>query len=264
MDEIEYTLHGDDTQYVVITLDPGEAAIAEPGAFMWMDQDIALETIFGDGSSQQSGLVGKLMGAGKRLLTGESLFTTAFENRGRERACIGFAAPHPGKIIPVMLSEVGGELLCQKSSFLVGAKGVSLGMALQRKLTTGLFGGEGFVLQRLKGEGLIFLHAGGMPLVRDLKSGESIKVDTGCIVAYQPSVSVDIEYIGKIRSALFSGEGLFFSTMAGPGRVWLQSLPFGRFAGRVVATATVPSASGRGEEGSVLGVLGGLMDGDNS
>jgi uncharacterized protein (TIGR00266 family) len=264
MDVVDYEIFGDDMQYVEIELDPGEAAIGEAGAMMMMQDGIEMDTIFGDGSaqSQQGGLFGKLLGAGKRLVTGESLFTTIFHNEGQAKRRVAFAAPYPGKIIPVQLSEIGGTLICQKDSFLCAARGVSLGIAFQKRLGVGLFGGEGFIMQRLDGDGLAFVHAGGTLMTRDLAPGERLRVDTGCIVALQQSVDFDIQYIGKLKSALFSGEGLFFATLTGPGRVWLQSLPLSRLANRIIASA--PAAGGRSrDEGSLLGSLGGLLDGDN-
>jgi uncharacterized protein (TIGR00266 family) len=262
MDEVDYEIFGDDMQYVEIELDPGEAAIGEAGAMMMMQDGIEMDTVFGDGSPQQGGLFGKLMGAGKRLVTGESLFTTIFHNEGQGKRRVAFAAPYPGKIIPVKLTDMGGTLICQKDSFLCAARGVSLGIAFQRRLGAGLFGGEGFIMQKLDGEGLVFVHAGGTLMTRDLKPGERLRVDTGCVVAYQPSVDFDIQYVGKLKSAMFSGEGLFFATLTGPGRVWLQSLPLSRLANRIIASA--PRAGGRqAGEGSILGSLGGLLDGDN-
>lgn len=264
MDVIDYKIFGDDLQFVEIELDPGEAAIGEAGSMMMMEDGIQMDTVFGDGSSQsaQSGLLGKLMGAGKRLLTGESLFTTIFHNEGVGKRRVSFAAPYPGQIVPVSLREVGGALICQKDSFLCAARGVSLGLAFNRKIGTGLFGGEGFIMQRLEGDGMAFVHAGGTLAVRDLAPGETLRVDTGCVAAFQPSVDFDIEYVGKLKSALFSGEGLFFATLRGPGRVWIQSLPFSRLANRIIQSA--PAAGGRSVgEGSLLGGLGGLLDGDN-
>ena len=263
MHEIDYKVFGDDMQYVEVELDPNEATVAEAGGMMYMDDGIEMETVFGDGSAQQGGFMGALMGAGKRLLTGESLFMTVFLNRSPQRRKIAFGAPYPGKIIPVHLSEIGGELIAQKDSFLAAAKGVSVGIAFNRKIGTGLFGGEGFIMQRLQGDGWAFMHAGGTIHERILQPGELIRVDTGCIVAFQPSVSYDIQYVGKIKSAIFGGEGLFFATLRGPGRVWLQSLPLSRLANRIVAA--VPGLTGGGKgEGSILGGLGGLLDGDNS
>jgi len=263
MHVIDYEIFGDDMQFVEVELDPGEAAVAEAGGMMYMEDGIEMETIFGDGSQQQSGFLGALMGAGKRLLTGESLFMTVFLNRGNGKRKVAFGAPYPGKIIPVDLSEIGGELIAQKDSFLAAAKGVSIGIAFQRRLGVGLFGGEGFIMQRLQGDGLAFVHAGGTLTQKDLKPGETLRIDTGCIVAFQPSVSYEIQYVGKVKTALFGGEGLFFATMRGPGRVWLQSLPLSRLANRIIAAVPGLGRGGR-EEGSILGGLGGLLDGDNS
>lgn len=263
MHEIEYRVFGDDMQYVEIDLDPGEAAVAEAGGMMFMEDGVEMETIFGDGSQKQSGFLGAVMGAGKRLLTGESLFMTVFLNRSTHKRKVAFGAPYPGKIVPLHLAELGGELIAQKDSFLVAAKGISLGIAFQKKLGVGLFGGEGFIMQRLQGDGWAFVHAGGTLLERTLAPGEVLRIDTGCIVALQPSVNYEIEYVGKVKSALFGGEGLFFATLRGPGRVWLQSLPLSRLANRIVAAVPGLGRGGR-EEGSVLGGLGRLLDGDNS
>src|SRR5918998_607089 len=259
MHEIDYKIFGDDMQYVEVELDPNEATVAEAGGMMYMDDGIEMETVFGDGSQQQGGFIGALMGAGKRLLTGESLFMTVFLNRSGQRRKVAFGAPYPGKIIPVHLSEIGGELIAQKDSFLAAAKGVSVGIAFQRKLGVGLFGGEGFIMQRLQGDGWAFVHAGGTLHERTLAPGELIRVDTGCIVAFQPSVNYEIQYVGKIKSAIFGGEGLFFATLQGPGRVWLQSLPLSRMANRIYKAA--PQSGGRrSEEGSILDRVGGLGD----
>ena len=262
MHEIEYRIVGDDLQYVEVELDPNEATVAEAGGMMYMDDGIEMETVFGDGSQQKTGFMGALMGAGKRLLTGESLFMTVFYNKSSQKRRIAFGAPYPGRIVAVHLAEVGGELIAQKDSFLAAAKGVSIGIAFQRKLGVGLFGGEGFIMQRLQGDGWAFVHAGGTLQERTLAAGELIRVDTGCIVALQPSVHYDIEYVGKIKSAIFGGEGLFFATLRGPGRVWLQSLPLSRLANRIVQAVPGIGRGGR-EEGSILGGLGGLLDGDN-
>jgi uncharacterized protein (TIGR00266 family) len=263
MHEIDYKIIGDDLQYVEIELDPNEATVAEAGGMMYMDDGIEMETIFGDGSQQNKGFLGALMGAGKRLLTGESLFMTVFLNRSTGKKRVAFGAPYPGKIIALHLAEIGGELITQKDSFLAAAKGVSIGIAFQRKLGVGLFGGEGFIMQRLQGDGWAFVHAGGTLHERVLQPGELIRVDTGCIVALQPSVDYDIEYVGKIKTAFFGGEGLFFASLRGPGKVWLQSLPLSRLANRIVAAVPGVGRGGR-EEGSILGGLGGLLDGDNS
>jgi len=261
--EIDFKIMGSEMQFVEVDLDPGESAVAEAGAMMYMTPGIELETIFGDGSQQQrAGVMGALLGAGKRLLTGESMFMTTFTNQGRGKQQVAFAAPYPGKIIPMDLKELGGQLICQKDSFLCAARGVSIGIAFQRKIGVGLFGGEGFIMQRLEGDGLTFVHAGGMLHSLDLSVGQTLRVDTGCLVALQPSVSYDIQFVGKIKTALFSGEGLFFASLTGPGRVWLQSLPFSRMADRIYKAA--PAAGGsRVGEGSILGGLGGLLDGDN-
>jgi len=262
MHEIDYRIYGDDLQYVEVELDPGEATVAEAGGMMYMDDGIEMETIFGDGSPQQTGFLGALMGAGKRLLTGESLFMTVFLNRTSGKRRLAFGAPYPGHIVAVHLSEIGGELIAQKDSFLAAAKGVSIGIAFQRKLGVGLFGGEGFIMQRLQGDGWAFVHAGGTLHERTLAAGELVRVDTGCIVALQPSVSYDIQYVGKVKTALFGGEGLFFATLRGPGKIWLQSLPLSRMANRIVSAVPGLVRGGKGE-GSVLGGLGNLLDGDN-
>jgi len=261
MHEIDYKVYGDDMQYVEIELDPMEATVAEAGGMMYMDDGVEMETIFGDGSQASSGFLNALMSAGKRLLTGESLFMTVFQNRAAGKKRVAFGAPYPGKIVPVHLAEIGGELIAQKDAFLCAAKGVSIGIAFQKRIGTGLFGGEGFIMQRLQGDGWAFLHAGGTILERQLAAGELLRVDTGCIVAFQPSVDYDIKYVGKIKSALFGGEGLFFASLRGPGRIWLQSLPLSRLAGRIYAAA--PQKGGAREEGSVLGGFGRLMRGDN-
>ncbi|MGL6070663.1 TIGR00266 family protein [Craterilacuibacter sp.] len=257
MDVIDFEIFGESMQYVEVELDPGEAAVGEAGAMYYMQDGIEMDTVFGDGSGAQAGLMGKLMGAGKRLLTGESLFTTVFVNQSRAKKRVAFAASYPGKIIPIHLLELGGTLIAQKDSFLCAAKGVSLGIALQKRLGAGLFGGEGFIMQKLEGDGYAFLHAGGTLTQHRLATGESIRVDTGCVVAYQPSVSFDIEYVGKVKSALFGGEGLFFARMTGPGMVWLQSLPLSRMADRILAAA--PKAGGSNEQG---GLLGGILGKD--
>ncbi|MBM3846437.1 MAG: TIGR00266 family protein [Verrucomicrobia bacterium] len=262
MHEIDYKIYGDDMQFVEIELDPQEAAVAEAGAMMYIEDGIQMQTIFGDGSSQNTGFLGSLLGAGKRLITGESLFTTIFQNQAAEKRKAAFAAPYPGKIVAVKLSTIGGVLHAQKDSFLCAAKGVSLGIALQRKLRTGLFGGEGFILQKLEGDGWVFVHAGGTLQERLLTPRETLRVDTGCVVAFQPSVDFDIQFVGGIKSALFGGEGLFLATLRGPGRVWLQSLPISRLADRIIAASPQAGGSSR-EEGSMLGGLGRMLDGDN-
>jgi uncharacterized protein (TIGR00266 family) len=259
-DDIDFEVRGAEMQFVEIELDPGESAIAEAGAMMFKDVSVTMETIFGDGSreSDQSGFFGKVIGAGKRMLTGESLFTTKFTHQGTGKARVAFAAPYPGKILPMRLSELGGTLICQKDSFLAGAKGVAVGIAFQKKIMTGLFGGEGFIMQKLDGDGWVFVHAGGSIVERDLRPGEALHVDTGCVVAYTADVDFDIVQVGGVKSMLFGGEGVFFAQLTGPGRIWLQSLPFSRLAGRVLA-----NSAGGAEEGSMLGGLGRMMDGDN-
>lgn len=268
MDVVDYEIRGAEMQFVEVELDPGEAAIGEAGSLMFMDSGIAMDTVFGDGSAQQSGgLFGKLLGAGKRLVTGESLFTTVYTNNAQDKRRVAFAAPYPGKILPMDLKALGGTLICQKDAFLCAARGVSLGIAFQRKLSVGFFGGEGFIMQKLDGDGLAFVHAGGTVVKRDLAPGQTLMVDTGCVVAFTPNVNFEIEYVGKIKTALFGGEGLFFAKLGGPGTVWLQSLPFSRLASRVFAAA--PQRGGSREEGSVLGgfgaggLLGGVLGGDD-
>ena len=263
MHEIDYKIHGSEMQFVEIELDPQEAVVAEAGGMMFMDDGIAMETVFGDGSSRGGGIMGALLGAGKRLLTGESLFMTVFQNQSVGKRRVAFGAPYPGKIIPVHLRDIGGELIAQKDSFLCAAKGVSIGIAFQKRLGAGLFGGEGFIMQRLTGDGWAFVHAGGTLYERALAPGEVLRVDTGCIVGFQPTIDYDIQFVGGIKSALFGGEGLFFATLRGPGNVWLQSLPLSRLAGRIVAAAPQTGRGGR-EEGSVIGGLGRMLDGDNS
>lgn len=256
--EIDYKIYGEEMQYVEIELDPQETAIAEAGAFMMMDNSIQMETIFGDGRNQGQGFLGKLMSAGKRVLTGESLFMTAFTNQGYGKQKVSFASPYPGKIIALNLYELGGKMICQKDAFLCAAKGVEVGIEFQRKLGTGLFGGEGFIMQKLEGDGMAFVHAGGHVLKRELQYGETIKIDTGCIVAFTPSVHYDIQFIGGIKNSLFGGEGLFFATLQGPGAVWIQTLPISRLASRVLAYGSYK----RKDEGSILGGLGNILDGD--
>jgi uncharacterized protein (TIGR00266 family) len=262
-DEIDYKIFGSEMQFVEVELDPGESAVAEAGAMMYKDSTVEMQTIFGDGSASSAGggFMDKLLGAGKRLLTGESLFMTVFTHQGRGKAHVAFGAPFPGNIIPIPLSSVGGCLICQKDSYLCAAKGVSIGIFMQKKILTGLFGGEGFIMQKLEGDGLVFVHAGGTVVERTLKQGETLDVDTGCVVALERSVDFDIRKAGNIRTALFGGEGLYFAALQGPGRVWLQSLPFSRLAGRMLQAA--PQRGGQRGEGSILGSLGGLIDGDN-
>jgi uncharacterized protein (TIGR00266 family) len=256
--EIDYRIYGEEMQYVEIELDPQETAIAESGAFMMMDDGVEMQTIFGDGSKPQQGFFGKLMSAGKRLLTGESLFMTAFTNVGQGKKRVSFASPYPGKIIPLDLYLLGGKIVAQKDAFLCAAKGVSVGIEFQRRLGTGLFGGEGFIMQKLEGDGMAFVHAGGHVLERELQPGELLRVDTGCVVAYTQTIDYDIQFVGGIKNTLFGGEGLFFATLRGPGKVWLQTLPISRLAGRILQYGTYR----RKEEGSVLGGLGNVLDGD--
>jgi uncharacterized protein (TIGR00266 family) len=256
MDVVDFEIKGAEMQFVEVELDPGEAAIGEAGSMMFMEAGIDMDTVFGDGSSQQGGLFGKLLGAGKRLITGESLFTTIFTNQGAGKKRVAFAAPYPGKILPMDLSKLGGTLICQKDAFLCAARGVSLGIALQKRLGTGFFGGEGFIMQKLEGDGLAFVHAGGTVVRRELKPGETLLIDTGCVVAYTREVDFDIQYVGKIKTALFGGEGLFLAKVTGPGHVWLQSLPFSRLASRIFAAAPQNRGGGGREEGSLLGGFG--------
>lgn len=269
MDVVDYEIKGSEMQFVEVELDPGEAAVGEAGSMMFMDAGIQMDTVFGDGSQNQGGgIFGKLLGAGKRLITGESLFTTVYSNAAAAKQRVAFAAPYPGKILPMDLKQLGGTLICQKDSFLCAARGVSLGIYFQQKLSVGFFGGEGFIMQKLEGNGLAFVHAGGTVLKRELQPGQTLMIDTGCIVALTPSVNFEIQYVGKIKTALFGGEGLFFAKVTGPGTVWLQSLPFSRLASRVFAAAPQTGGGGKGE-GSVLGgfgaggLLGGVLGGDD-
>lgn len=259
--EIDYRIAGEEMQYVEVELDPNETAIAEPGSFMMMDDGIAMETLFGDGSQQQTGgLLGKLLNAGKRVLVGENLFMTAFTNTSQGKKHVSFASPYPGKIIPVDLNKLGNKVICQKDAFLCAAKGVSVGIEFQRRLGTGLFGGEGFIMEKLEGDGMAFLHAGGHVFQKDLQGGELLKIDTGCIVGFTATIDYDIQFIGGIKNTLFGGEGLFFATLRGPGTVWIQTLPISRLAGRILQYAT----NTKREEGSVLGGLGTMLSGDNN
>lgn len=256
--EIDYRIFGEEMQCVEVELDPQETVVAEAGAFMYMDSGIEMSTIFGDGSKSSGGLFDKILGAGKRLLTGESLFMTAFTHTTSGKAKVAFASPYPGKIIPLDLRELGGKVICQKDSFLCAAKGVSIGIEWQKKLGTGLFGGEGFIMQKLEGDGLAFCHAGGHIIERTLQPGEILRIDTGCIVAYTKDVNFDIKFVGGIRNTLFGGEGVFFAVLQGPGKVWLQTLPISRLASRMMQYGS----GRRKEEGSILGGLGNLLDGD--
>ena len=256
--EIDYQIFGEEMQYVEIELDPQEIVVAEAGSFMMMDNGIKMETIFGDGSDQQqSGLFGKLLSAGKRVLTGESLFMTAYLNQNSIKSKVSFASPYPGKILPIDLKQFQGKFVCQKDSFLCAAKGVSVGIEFSKKLGTGLFGGEGFIMQKLEGDGMAFVHSGGTLAKRELSSGEVLKVDTGCVVAYTAGVDFDIEMVRGIKNWMFGGEGLFFAALRGPGKVWIQSLPISRLAGRLMQYGM----GARKEEGSILGGLGSLLDG---
>lgn len=256
--EIDYKIYGEELQYVEIELDPNETAIAESGAMMMMEDGIQMQTIFGDGSQQQGGgFLGKLMSAGKRILTGESLFMTAFTNAGHGKKKVSFAAPYTGKIITLDLQQLGGTIIAQKDAFLCAAKGVSIGIHFQRRLGTGIFGGEGFIMEKIEGDGMAFMHAGGYVFEKELKHGEVLKVDTGCVVAYTPGIDFDIEFVRGIKNFMFGGEGLFFARLQGPGKVWIQSLPISRLAGRIVQYGTY----NRKEEGSILGGLGNLFDG---
>jgi uncharacterized protein (TIGR00266 family) len=263
MHEVDYEILGDDMQFVKVELDPGEAVVAEAGSMMYLEDGIEMQTIFGDGSQQQQqgGLLGTLLSAGKRIIVGESLFMTVFMNQAQGKRKAAFAAPYPGRIQAIRLADVGGELVAQKDSFLCAAKGVALDIAFTKRFGAGLFGGEGFILERMKGDGWCFVHAGGTHEERTLAPGEMLRVDTGCIVAMQPTVDYDIQMVGGIKSVLFGGEGLFFATLRGPGKVWLQSLPFSRLASRIYAAA--PQAGGhRKGEGSLLGGLGDILSGD--
>jgi uncharacterized protein (TIGR00266 family) len=261
--EIDFKIFGEDLQFVEVELDPGESTVAEAGAMMYMTQGIDMNTVFGDGSqsSVSGGFMSKLLGAGKRLITGESLFMTVFTNMGQGKQHVAFAAPYAGKIVPLDLSKIGGTLICQKDSFLCAARGVSIGIAFQRKIGVGLFGGEGFIMQKLEGDGLCFVHAGGTIHALELGPGQQLRVDTGCLVALQPSVSYDIQFVGKVKTALFGGEGIFFAHLVGPGKVWLQSLPLSRLADRIYKAMPGLGRS-RTDEGSLLGGFGNLIDGD--
>ncbi|WP_206376887.1 TIGR00266 family protein [Sphingomonas sp. G-3-2-10] len=261
-DDIDFEIKGQELQFVEIELDPGESAVAEAGAMVWKDAGITMTTVFGDGSGAQGGgFMDKLLGAGKRLVTGESLFTTVFTHEGRGKARVAFASPTPGAILPLKLSDYGGRLICQKDSFLAAAKGVSIGVQFQRKVMTGLFGGEGFIMQKLEGDGWVFVQMGGTVVQRDLAAGEELHVDTGCLAAYTSGIDFDLVAAGGVKTALFGGEGLFFARLRGPGHVWIQSLPFSRLAGRMVAASGSYTGQNRGE-GSVLGGIGDLIGGN--
>lgn len=259
-DVIDYKIYGDDMQFVEIELDPQESVVAEAGAMMMMEQGIQMETIFGDGStsSNQGGLMGKFLSAGKRVLTGESLFMTIFTNAGYGKQHVSFAAPYTGKIIPIYLPDYNGKIICQKDAFLCAAKGVSIGIDFKRKLGVGFFGGEGFIMEKLEGDGLAFLHVGGTIIEKELKPGETLRVDTGCLAAMTGTVKYDIQYVGNIKTAFFGGEGLFFATLTGPGKVWIQSLPFSRLADRIYAASRHNGNSSRKDEKSAFDVMGGI------
>lgn len=257
--EIDYKISGEELQCVEIELDPQEGVIAEPGSFMYMTEGIEMQTMFGDGSNQ-GGFMGKLFTAGKRLLTGENLFMTVYTNISNQKRQVTFAGPYTGKIIPMNLAQLGGKIICQKDSFLCAAKGVDIGIEFQKKLGTGLFGGEGFIMQKLEGDGMAFVHSGGYIIERDLQPGEMLKVDTGCLVAFTQTVNYDIQFVKGVKNVIFGGEGLFYATLRGPGKIWLQSLPISRLAGRILSYG---GGMGRKrEEGSILGGLGNLLDGD--
>ncbi len=260
--EIDYKIYGEEMQYVEIELDPQEAVVAEAGSFMMMDTGIKMDTIFGDGSNQEKGILGKIFSAGKRVLTGESLFMTAFLNEQGGKKKLSFASPYPGKIIPIDLSENNGKFICQKDAFLCAAKGVSVGIEFSKRLGRGLFGGEGFIMQKLEGDGMAFVHAGGTTAKKVLAAGEVLKVDTGCIIGFTQNIDYDIEFVGGIKNTIFGGEGLFFASLKGPGTVYIQSLPFSRLAGRVLAS--IPRGGKSKGEGSLLGGIGDLLDGDNN
>jgi uncharacterized protein (TIGR00266 family) len=257
--EIDYAIHGQEMQFVEIELDPGESAVSEAGSLMYKDPSIEMATIFGDGSGQSGGFMSLLVGAGKRVLSGESLFTTVFTHQGSGKARVAFAAPYPGTILALDLDRYSGKLICQKDSFLAAAKGVSIGIAFQKRFLTGLFGGEGFIMQKLEGDGMVFVHAGGTLVERELAAGEELHVDTGCLVALTQTVDYDVITVGGVKSMIFGGEGVFFARLRGPGHVWLQSLPFSRLAGRIMANLT--PAGRRTDEGSLLGPLGNILQG---
>ncbi|MFO0903915.1 MAG: TIGR00266 family protein [Pirellulales bacterium] len=258
---MDYQIFGQEMQYAEVTLDPGEMVIAEAGGMMYMTSGIKMETVFGDPGQSGQGFWSKLATAGKRMLTGESLFLTTFTNAGRAREVVAFASPYPGSILPFHLDQMGGEIICQKDAFLCGARGIQVSIAFQKKIGVALFGGEGFIMQRLSGDGIALIHSGGTLMHRDLAPGETVRVDTGCLVALAPSVSYDIQFVGGFKNTLFGGEGLFLATLTGPGKIWLQSLPFSRLAGRILANA--PQLGGSKEQGSILGGLGNVFMGDN-
>lgn len=259
--EIDYTIYGEEMQFVEIELDPYETVIAEPGSFLMMDEDIQMKTMFGDGSGTVDGIWGKVFQAGKRVLTGEKLFMTAFTHVGDDKQKVSFASPYPGKIIPIDLSQYEGKIICQKDSFLCAAKGATVGIEFSRKLGRGFFGGEGFIMQKVEGDGMAFLHAGGYIAERELEVGETLRVDTGCLVGFTQHIDYDIEFVGGIKNTIFGGEGLFFASLMGPGKVWIQTLPISRLSDRILSHSKGYFGNSKGE-GSILGGLGNLLDGD--
>ena len=260
-DEIDYQIFGEEMQFVEIELDPDETVVAEPGSFLMMDEDIEMRTIFGDGSGKEQGMFEKILGAGKRVLTGEKLFMTAFTHEGMDKAKVSFASPYPGKIIPLDLNQYDNKIICQKDSFLCAAKGAQVGIEFSKKLGRGFFGGEGFIMQKVEGDGMAFLHAGGYIVEKELKAGEHLRVDTGCLVGFTSLVDYDIQFVKGIKNAVFGGEGLFFASLIGPGKVWVQTLPISRLSDRILSHSKGYMGKGRGE-GSILGGLGDLLDGD--
>ncbi|MCA9155752.1 MAG: TIGR00266 family protein [Planctomycetales bacterium] len=258
---VSYEIHGAEMQYCELTLDPGQTVIAEAGGMMCMSAGITMETVLGDPNAQNQGFLGKIASAGKRAMTGESLFMTKFTNSSSRKEMVCFAAPIPGKILPVHLDDYGGQLICQKDSFLCGTMGVEVGIAFQKRIGAGLFGGEGFIMQRLSGRGLVMIQGGGTMMQRQLSAGEKLKLDTGCLMAISSTVNYNIEMVGGLKNAFFGGEGLFLATLTGPGHVWIQSLPFSRLAGRMMAGA--PQNGGSRGEGSLLGTVGNMLMGDN-
>ena len=258
--KVDYEIFGDDMQVVEVELDPGETVIAEAGAMNWMEDGITFEAKMADGSRPDQGLMGKLLDVGKRAVTGEALFMTHFTNEGYGKKRAAFSAPYPGKIIPLDMASMGGELICQKDAFLCAALGTRVTIAFNKRFGAGFFGGEGFILQKLKGDGMAFIHAGGMVVEKQLK-GETLRVDTGCIVGFSPGIDYDIQRAGNLKSMFFGGEGMFLATLSGHGRVFLQSLPFSRLADRIIQHAPSAGGSAKGE-GSVLGGLGRMLDGD--
>jgi uncharacterized protein (TIGR00266 family) len=261
-DDIDFEIKGQELQFLEIELDPGESAVAEAGSMVWKDAAVEMSTVFGDGRGQEGGFMGKLLGAGKRLVTGESLFTTVFTHTGRGKARVAFASPIPGAIVPIRLAEVGGRLICQKDSFLAAAKGVAIGVHFQQRILTGLFGGEGFIMQKLEGDGWAFVQMGGTIVERELAAGEELHVDTGCLAAMTQEIDFDLVRAGSVKSMIFGGEGVFFARLRGPGRLWIQSLPFARLAGRMLQAAMPGGPGGNRGEGSLLGPLGDLVSGN--